>query len=43
MNSNHAPGLEDLSWEILEDAVEQFIAADGPNIGDLPAAEFFAL
>jgi hypothetical protein len=36
-------GLETLSWDELELAVEQFIAADGPNTDDLPTDEFFAL
>ncbi|MFQ5813743.1 MAG: hypothetical protein ACE5I2_11250 [Anaerolineae bacterium] len=36
-------GLEALSWEELEQAVEQFIAADGPNTDTLPADVFFIL
>jgi len=36
-------GLEALGWEELEQAVERFIAADGPNTEALPANEFFAL
>jgi len=35
--------LETLNWDELEQAVERFVAADGPNTGDLPADEFFAL
>jgi hypothetical protein len=40
---NEAQGLEALSWNELEQAVERFVAADGPNTDDLPADEFFAL
>lgn len=40
---NNERGLEALSWGELEQAVERFVAADGPNTGDLPADEFFAL
>jgi hypothetical protein len=41
---NHSErGLEALSWDELEQAVERFVAADGPNTGDLPADEFFTL
>ena len=40
---NNERGLETLSWNELEQAVERFVAADGPNTGDLPADEFFAL
>lgn len=37
-------GLEEaLSWDEFEQAVERFIAADGPGTDDLPADEFFAL
>lgn len=41
MNNDRGP--EALSWEELEQAVERFIAADGPNTDDLPANEFFTL
>ena len=34
MNSGQASGLEALGWDELAEAVEQFIAADGPNTGD---------
>ena len=40
---NNERGLETLNWDELEQAVERFVAADGPNTGDLPADEFFAL
>jgi len=40
---NNERGLEALSWDELERAVERFVTADGPNTGDLPADEFFAL
>ena|GEM_PF-975859 len=40
---NNERGLEALSWDELEQAVERFVTADGPNTGDLPADEFFAL
>jgi hypothetical protein len=30
-------------WDELEQAVERFMAADGPNTGDLLADEVFAL
>ena len=40
---NNKRGLEALSWDELEQAVERFIAADGPNTNDLPADEFFTL
>lgn len=43
MNSKGALSLEDLNWKTLEEAVEQFIMADGPNTNDLPATEFFSL
>jgi hypothetical protein len=36
-------GLEALSWDELEQAVEQFIAVDGPNTDDLSGDEFFTL
>jgi len=36
-------GLEALSWEELEQAVELFVVADGPNTNTLPADEFFTL
>ena len=42
MNNNER-GLEALSWDELEQAVERFVVAGGPNTGDLPADEFFAL
>ena len=35
--------LEEVSWAELEQAVEQFVAADGPNTDDLAADDFFAL
>ena len=35
--------LEDLSWNELEQAIENFIASDGPNADDLSAVDFFAL
>ncbi|MGA9351166.1 MAG: hypothetical protein WBW48_20500 [Anaerolineae bacterium] len=41
MNSER--GLETLNWDELERAVERFVVADGPNTGDLPADDFFAL
>jgi len=40
---NNERGSETLNWDELERAVERFVAADGPNTGDLPADEFFAL
>jgi len=40
---NNREGLETLGWDELEQAVERFIAADGPGTDDLPADEFFAL
>jgi hypothetical protein len=40
---NNERGLEALNWDELEQAVERFVTADGPNTGDLPADEFFAL
>jgi hypothetical protein len=43
MNNEQRSGLEALSWAELEQAVERFIAADGPNTDDLPADEFFTL
>lgn len=36
-------GVEALSWDEFEQAVERFITADGPGTDDLPAGEFFAL
>lgn len=41
MNDNR--NLEEISWDELEQGVEQFIAADGPNTDELAAADFFAL
>ena len=35
--------LEELSWNEIEQAVEQFVAVDGPNTDDLAADEIFAL
>jgi hypothetical protein len=43
MSNEQELGLEALSWAELEQAVERFIAADGPNTDDLPADEFFTL
>lgn len=43
MNSGQELGLEALGWDELAEAVEQFIAADGPNTGDLPVDDFVAL
>ena len=43
MSNEQRSGLEALSWAELEQAVERFIAADGPNTDDLPADEFFTL
>ena len=43
MSNEQKLGLEAPSWDELEQAVEQFIAADGPNTDDLPADEFFTL
>jgi len=43
MSNEQRSGLEALSWDELEQAVERFIAADGPNTDDLPADEFFTL
>jgi len=43
MSNKQRSGLEALSWAELEQAVERFIAADGPNTDDLPADEFFTL
>ena len=34
--------LEELSWQELQQVVENFIAADGPNTEDLTATDFFA-
>ena len=30
-------------WDELEQVAERFVAADGPNTGDLPADEVFTL
>lgn len=43
MNSGRELGLEALDWDELAEAVEQFIAADGPNTSDLPVDDFVAL
>jgi hypothetical protein len=43
MSNEQRSGLETLSWAELEQTVERFIAADGPNTDDLPADEFFTL
>jgi len=43
MSNEQRSGLEALSWAELEQAVERFIVADGPNTDDLPADEFFTL
>ena len=43
MNSGQELGLEALDWDELAEAVEQFIAADGPETSDLPVGDFVAL
>ena len=43
MSNEQRLGLEAPSWDELEQAVERFIAADGPHTDDLPADEFFTL
>lgn len=35
--------LEELTWDELQQAVEKFIVADGPNTDDLSAKDFFAV
>jgi hypothetical protein len=43
MDSGEESSLEGLDWDELAEAVEQFIAADGPNNGDLPVDDFVVL
>lgn len=35
--------LDELNWTELEQSIEHFIAADGPNTDELPSDDFFAL
>lgn len=43
MDSGQELGLEAMDWDELGEAVEQFVAADGPNTDDLPVGDFVAL